>query len=53
MNYLRPAIVLLLLFTPLTGLAYPLALTGVASLLFPWQAGGEPSCATAGSSARR
>jgi K+-transporting ATPase ATPase C chain len=29
------------LFTALTGLAYPLALTGVGSLLFPWQAGGS------------
>jgi K+-transporting ATPase ATPase C chain len=41
MNHLRPAIVLLLLFTVLTGIAYPLALTGVASALFPWQAQGE------------
>jgi K+-transporting ATPase ATPase C chain len=40
MQYLRPAIVLLLLFTLLTGVIYPLALTGVA-LLLPWQAGGE------------
>jgi len=41
MQYLRPAVVLLALFTLLTGLAYPLALTGVASLVLPWQAGGE------------
>jgi K+-transporting ATPase ATPase C chain len=41
MTYIRPALVLLVLFTLLTGLAYPLALTGLASVLFPWQAGGE------------
>ncbi|WP_294542159.1 potassium-transporting ATPase subunit KdpC [uncultured Rhodoblastus sp.] len=41
MQYLRPAVVLLLLFTLLTGILYPLALTGVAALAFPWQAGGE------------
>jgi len=41
MQYLRPAVVLLALFTLLTGLAYPLALTGIASVLLPWQASGE------------
>ena len=38
---IRPAIVLMLLMTVLTGLAYPLAITGVAQLLFPHQAGGS------------
>ncbi|HYB08712.1 MAG TPA: K(+)-transporting ATPase subunit C [Alphaproteobacteria bacterium] len=38
---LRPAIVLLVLLTALTGLAYPLAMTGVAQVLFPWQANGS------------
>jgi potassium-transporting ATPase KdpC subunit len=38
---LRPALVLLLVFTVLTGLVYPLALTGAAKLLFPRQAGGS------------
>ena len=37
----RPAIVLFLLFTALTGLAYPLAMTGIAQSLFPRQAKGS------------
>ncbi len=41
MQHLRPAVVLVALFTLLTGLAYPLALTGIAALLFPFQASGE------------
>ena len=38
---LRPAVVLLIFLTVLTGLAYPLALTGAARLVFPWQAEGS------------
>jgi len=38
---IRPAIVLLLLMTVLTGLAYPLAITGVARMAFPFQAHGS------------
>jgi K+-transporting ATPase ATPase C chain len=38
---LRPAVVLLLLLTVLTGLAYPLAITGIAQIAFPSQANGS------------
>ncbi|MGZ5956736.1 MAG: potassium-transporting ATPase subunit KdpC [Caulobacteraceae bacterium] len=37
----RPAIVSTVLFTLLLGLAYPLAMTGVSKLAFPYQAGGS------------
>ncbi len=39
--HLRPAIVLVAVFTLLTGVAYPLAMTGIAQGLFPVQAGGS------------
>jgi len=41
LQHLRPAILLLVLLTLITGLAYPLAVTGVAQLVFPSQASGS------------
>ncbi len=38
---LRPALVLVVALTLITGLAYPLAMTGIAGLLFPAQAAGS------------
>jgi K+-transporting ATPase ATPase C chain len=39
--YIRPAVVLVLLLTVLTGLIYPGIVTGLAQLLFPYQANGS------------
>lgn len=41
MSHLRPALTLIVLFTLLFGIAYPLSITGVAQAIFPHQANGS------------
>ena len=41
LSNLRPAIAMIVLFTLLTGIAYPMAITGIAQLLFRAQAEGQ------------
>jgi K+-transporting ATPase ATPase C chain len=41
LKHLRPAIVSLILFTALTGIMYPIVVTGIAQVIFPRQANGS------------
>jgi potassium-transporting ATPase KdpC subunit len=41
LDELRPAVVLMVALTLITGLAYPLAMTGLAQVLFPYQSNGS------------
>ena len=40
-THLRPALVMLLGFSLLTGIAYPYLITGIAQVIFPYQANGS------------
>ena len=41
MAHLRPALILLILLTLITGVVYPLLVTGIAQAVFPYQANGS------------
>jgi len=51
LKHVRPAFVMAALFILLTGLAYPLAVTGVAGVALPYQANGSPGLHRPGLSA--
>ena len=41
MNQMKTALILLILISVLTGFIYPLTVTGLAQIFFPWKANGS------------